>query len=271
MTPSLAEYLIKISPASIGKKIGELGIKSLLLCGEPGAGVLAQKKRLEAAYGARVYDFWAPGGLGFGLSCDANGYHGLHCYAPDYNLYQDDLVDQLTRAPVDVTDGVVGELVHTSLEREACPVIRYAYGDVVQVRTCECPGCGFKGKRLFFLGRSDDLLIIKGMKLYPSQINEIIASFAPKVSGYFKIRLNDPLPKMTPPIQIKVEYGVGVEPRQLVELELQLKQALYQKIRVTFDIEWVSPGTFQHTSQKIPFFEMDAVFATTRPSLNPLL
>ncbi len=123
-TPSLAEYLIGRAPRSLGQSVGELGFRSLLLCGEPGPGIPEVKMRLEEAYGARVYDYWAPGALGFGLSCDCNDYHGLHCYAPDYNLFQDDLIDPSTQEPIDIVDGAIGEAVHTSLDRDACPVIR---------------------------------------------------------------------------------------------------------------------------------------------------
>jgi len=255
MTPSLAEYLLEISPASIGKKIAELGIKSLLLCGEPGAGILEKKAQLEKAYGAKVYDFWAPGGVGFGLSCDCREYHGLHCYAPDYNLYQDDLVDPVSKKPIDVVDGARGELVHTSLDRDACPVIRYAYGDIARVYTEDCPHCGFKGKRLKFLGRTDDMMLIKGTNVYPASIQEAVAPFSPKVTGAIKIVLEKPLPKITSPLKIKIEYGKGMDQHQLIELEMQIKSKLYGEFNLAFDIIWVPFGTLNSAQQKAGFFE----------------
>jgi len=255
MTPSLADFLIKIAPHRIGKKIDGLGIKYLLLCGEPGAGNLELKKRLESAYGARVYDFWAPGGLGFGLSCNSDEYQGLHCYAPDYNLYQDDLIDPVTKEPIDILEGSIGEAVHTSLDRDASPMIRYAFGDIVQVFTNDCPACGFKGKRLKFLGRSDDMLIAKGHNIYPNLVKEILSLFIPKVTGEIRILLDEPPPKITPPLKVKVEYGSGMDQNQLTKLEAQIKSALFKKIKMNIEITWVPPNSFERLLQKRKVFE----------------
>lgn len=255
MTPSLAEYLIRKAPQGIGKEIGRLGIKSLLLCGEPGVGIPEVRKRLESSYGARVYDFWTPGGLGFGLSCSSDEYYGLHCYAPDYNLYQDDLVDPETKKPIDVSEGAIGEAVHTSLDRDASPMVRYAYGDIVQVFTKECPGCGFKGKRLKFVGRSDSMLIAKGFNFYPGVIKNIVSSFIPKVTGEIKIILEAPPPKVVLPLKVKIEYGPEVEQHELRELEMEIKAALDQKIKITTEIIWVPSDTLEKSLQKTPLFE----------------
>jgi phenylacetate-CoA ligase len=254
-TPSLAEYLISRAPKSIGKEVGELGFKSILLCGEPGAGIPEVRQKLESAYGGRVYDYWSPGGLGFGLSCNSDDYHGMHCYAPDYLLFEDDLVDPDTKEPIDVVDGAIGEAVHTSLEREACPVIRYAYGDIVQVFTTECPACGFKGKRVFFTGRADDLLIVKGSNVYPSAIKEVIASFIPKVTGEMRIILEVPPPRVVPPLRIKVEHGEGIQEHELADLEKQIKADMSHGVKVNPEIIWVAPGALEKSLRKTPLFE----------------
>ena len=253
-TPSLAEYMITKAPTIIGKEVGELGFKSLLLCGEPGPGIPEVKKRLETSYGARVYDYWAPGGLGFGLSCDSNEYHGLHCYAPDYNLFQDDLIDPASREPIDSVDGAIGEAVHTSLDRDACPMIRYAYGDIVQVITGECPNCGFYGKRLKFIGRSDDMLIVKGANVYPAAIQGVINSFFPKVTGT-KIVLDEPPPRVVPPLKVKIEYSEEIEEHQLQNLEKEIKAACSHQIKINPQIIWVPPHTFERSLRKTPPFE----------------
>jgi phenylacetate-CoA ligase len=254
-TPSLAEYMINKAPVSIGKKVGELGFDSLLLCGEPGPGIPEVKERLESAYGARVYDYWAPGGLGFGLSCNSEAYHGLHCYAPDYNLFQDDLIDPSTREPIDSVDGAIGEAVHTSLDRDACPIIKYAYGDIVQVITGKCPACGFSGKRLKFVGRSDDMLIVKGSNVYPAAIQEIVNSFSPRVTGAMKIVLEEQPPRVVPPLKIKVEYAEALDQNQLADLEKEIKSACSHSIKINPQIIWVPPNTFEKSLRKTSPFE----------------
>lgn len=254
-TPSLADFLIKRAPQSLGVEVADLGFKSLLLCGEPGPGIPEVKERLESAYGARVYDYWAPGGLGFGMSCDSDEYHGLHCYAPDYNTFQDDLVDPFTKEPIDIVDGVEGELVHTSLERDATPVIRYAYGDIVRVITKECPACGFKGKRLKFVGRSDDMVIVKGTNIYPASIQEIVASFYPRVTGLIKVVLDEPPPRVVPPLKVKVEYGKNVEVDQLESLGAEIKNVCKAKLKINPEVIFVPPGTFETSLRKTAIFE----------------
>jgi len=255
-TPSLADYMVSIANDSIGVPVSELGIKSLYLCGEPGAGIHEFRKRLEGAFNAKVYDFWSPGGLGFGISCNSQQYYGLHCFAPDYNLYQDDLIEPKSHRPLDVKDGAIGEAVHTSLDRDASPVIRYAYGDVVQVFTKECPGCGFRGKRLKFVGRSDNMLMFKGLKIYPEAIKEVVSSFIPEVTGEIRILLNEPPPKISLPLKIKIEYAFGSESIQLSALETKIKEMLYKRNYINSEIIWVPPNSFKKSSQKTEFFEI---------------
>lgn len=255
-TPSLAEYFIQRAQKDSDMTVKDFGFQSLLLCGEPGPGIPEVKKRLEDSYGARVYDYWAPGGLGFGLSCDSDDYHGLHCYAPDFNLFQDDLVDPVTKEPLDVAEGVTGEMVHTSLEREACPVIRYAYGDIATVTLKECPNCGFKGKRMKFVGRSDDMLIVKGTNVYPKAIQDIIASFFPRVTGKMRIILKEPLPRVVPPLTIKVEYAGQTDQHQLNALEQEIKFQCQRNLKINPNIVWVPPDSLEKSMRKTKIFEL---------------
>lgn len=99
------------------------------------------------------------------------------------------MIDPIAKEQADVVDGAIGDMVHVSLEREACPGVRYAYGDVVQIFRAECPGCGFTGKRAKVMGRADDVLIVKGVNGYPTAIKDIVATFLPNVTGEMRIVL----------------------------------------------------------------------------------
>ncbi|GAI28733.1 unnamed protein product, partial [marine sediment metagenome] len=92
-TPSLAEHLIEKAPEVIGESVGSLGIKRLFCAGEPGAGIPEVRRKLETAYGAKVYDH---GGT-FGVSCDYPEYQGMHHVADDLIYYE--LVDPETNEP----------------------------------------------------------------------------------------------------------------------------------------------------------------------------
>ncbi len=254
-TPSLAQYLIKKAPATIGKEVGELKLQGLLLTGETGAGIPEVKKSLESAYGCRVYDYWAPAGHAIAISCDAPEYLGLHGISPDLCTAFDDLMDPETKKPVPIEDGAVGEMVITSLRREAAPLIRYAYGDIVQIFTEPCPCCGFPGKRMKVIGRSDDMLIIKGVNVYPSAIKEIVASFAPRVTGEMRIVLAEPPPRVVPPLRLKLEHGPEIREPDLAGLAEQVARALHDRLKVRPLIEWVHPGALEKSTRKTPVFE----------------
>jgi len=255
-TPSLAEFLIEKTPKALKKDVKDFHFKGILTTGEIGIALPEIKKKLETAYDCRVYDFWSPCGNAMGISCDSDKYHGLHGIAPDVCTSYDDLVDPITKKPIDSDkNGVIGEMVHTSLQREACPSIKYAYGDVVQLFTHECPGCGFKGRRIKIIGRSDDMLIVKGVNIYPSAIKDIVLDFIPGVTGEMRIVLDTPLPKINPPLKLKIEHGVGISKLDFQGLGNKIKSALHNQIKIRPDIEFVSPGTFTKSNRKTDIFE----------------
>ncbi|MEJ2589218.1 MAG: phenylacetate--CoA ligase family protein [Deltaproteobacteria bacterium] len=255
-TPSLAEYLVEKSPKVLKRPVGTFGLKGLLTTGEVGIAIPEIKKRLESAYACRAWDYWSPCGNCMGISCDSDEYHGLHAVSPDVCTSYDDLVDPVTKAPVDSdVDGAVGEMVMTSLEREAAPAVKYAYGDVVQIFTKECPGCGFKGKRAKLIGRADDMLVVKGVNVYPVAVKDIIAGFAPEVTGEMRIVLKEKPPRVVPPLHVKVEYASGVSEKDLLNLEARMATALHERLKIRPFIETVPEGTLPRETRKTPLFE----------------
>lgn len=255
-TPSLAEFLVVKSPKVLNKPVEAFGLKGLLTTGEVGIAIPEIKNRLESAYGCRAWDYWSPCGNCMGLSCDSDEYQGLHAIAPDVCTSYDDLVDPITKEPVDSdVDGAIGEMVITSLEREACPAVKYAYGDVVQIFTKECPACGFKGKRARLIGRADDMLIVKGVNVYPVAVKDIIAGFAPEVTGGMRIVLNERPPRVVPPMHIKIEYARGFSEADLPNLEQRIASALHDKIKIRPHIEFVPEGEMPMETRKTPLFE----------------
>jgi len=250
-TPSLAEYLIDKYEEIYGTSIAELGLEALFTVGEIGIGVPEIKKRIEDAYGCRVYDYL--GEIGF--SCDSDEYHGVHCSSPELGTFPDELIDPQTLEPLEITDGVIGEVVITEFQLKALPRIRYRSGDLMQVFTKPCPGCGFEGRRVKVVGRADDMLIVKGTNVFPTAIKEVITDFMPKLTGEMRIVLNNPPPRVVPPLILKVEYGRDTTKEAIPQLTEELKRALHNKLRVTPEIEWVAPGTIERALHKTPVFE----------------
>lgn len=129
-SPSFVDLLIDKYREATGREIGEPWFRKLLLSGEPGIAMPAVKKRVEGFFGGRWFDFMAPNGEGFSASCDSEQYHGLHEVAPEYSVCAEDLVGPVTRRPLDIKEGIVGEALLTSMGREGAPYIKYASGDV---------------------------------------------------------------------------------------------------------------------------------------------
>ncbi|MBW1924597.1 MAG: phenylacetate--CoA ligase family protein [Deltaproteobacteria bacterium] len=255
-TPSLAEYLIIKAPLVTGKEVGDFGLKGILTTGEIGIALPGIKKKIESAYGCRSYDYWAPCGNAPGISCDSDEYHGLHAIAPDLCTSYDDLVDPVTKEPVDSdSDGAVGEMVHTNLQREACPAVKYAYGDIVRITTKECPGCGFRGKRAKLVGRADDMLIVKGVNVYPAAIRDVVAGFVPDVTGELRIVLESPPPRVVPPLKLKIAHGAHVSEADLPGLSSRIAQALHDAIKIRPEIRLVGPEDLPKETRKTPVFE----------------
>lgn len=255
MTPSLAEHLIQKAPELIGKEVASLNLSALFVVGEIAIGIPEVKKKIEDAYGCRVYDWIAPTAGTVAFSCDSDEYHGMHCVTPDFDLYPYDLVDPDTKKPLEIKDGVIGEAIYTALDRKAVPMLRMASGDIVQIFTNECPGCGFKGYRVKVVGRSDDMLIVKGVNVYPSAIKQVINNFAPDVTGEMRIVLNEAPPRVTPPLVVKLEHGKDIDTNDLKYVEEKIKHALKQQVRVTPKVIWCAPGTLEKSMGKTPLFE----------------
>ncbi|HVL36688.1 MAG TPA: phenylacetate--CoA ligase family protein, partial [Burkholderiales bacterium] len=98
-----------------------------------------------------------------------------------------ELIDPDTGAPKPLADEATGELVYTHLAREAAPLLRFRSRDHVKVWTSRC-GCGSPALRVRCIGRTDDMLIVRGVNVFPSAVREVVARFQPRVTGAIQIR-----------------------------------------------------------------------------------
>ena len=254
-TPSLAQFLIERMPERTGRPVASLRLKALFVVGEIGVGIPEVKSKIESAYGCRVYDWIGPAGQTLAFSCDSDTYQGMHAVAPDTDLYPLDLVDPVTGAHIDPVDGAEGEAIYTSLQRKALPILRFGSGDIVRVMRGECPSCGFTGARLRVVGRSDDMLIVKGTNVYPAAIRTVVNEFIPEVTGQMRIVLTEPPPRVEPPLVIRIERGTETRDDDLEGLAVRIKRVLHDRVRMTPEVEWVDFGGFERAVTKTPMFE----------------
>jgi phenylacetate-CoA ligase len=246
-TPSLAEYLIEKCREQ-GRDPKDLGFRILMCGGEPGAGIPEVRQRLEDAYGCRIFD----AGAGFGFSCDYPEYQGMHWTADDLAYYE--LVNPESKDPVPLEDGATGEALFTVLEGDGMSWLRTSLGDIHQVFVSPCP-CGRTGFRYKIIGRTDDMLKVKGAIVYPTMVEGVVSSFVPRVTGEFRIVLTDKPPRVVPPLKIKIERGEDFPPEKLPELEAEMKDAFHVKAKFTPEIIWAEPGELERSTYKGQTFE----------------
>ncbi|MBI9077403.1 MAG: phenylacetate--CoA ligase family protein [Desulfatibacillum sp.] len=249
-TPSLALHLIERCPEVLLQPIKNLGIKTLILGAEPGAGIPEVRQRLEKEYGAKVFD----AGAGYGASCDHPVYQGMHWLADDMAYYE--LVDPETGNVVPMEHGAQGIMVGTSLNPAGAVWfdMRFTLGDIHQVFTDPCP-CGRSGFRYKVVGRSDDMLKVKGVPVYPAAIEGVIHSFPEELTGHFRIVLDEPPPRVVPPLKLRVEHSAQVRKDDLPELEKRVNAKMHSLLKIRPAIEWLEPNTLDRADKKTQLIE----------------
>lgn len=249
-TPSLALHLIERAPEVIGEPVKNLGIKILLCGAEPGAGIPEVRERIESEYGGKLYDL----GAGYGVSCDYPVYQGMHWIADDFAYYE--LVDPETKKKVPMEHGATGLMCASSLNPEAAVWfdLRFTMNDIHQVFTEPCP-CGLSGFRYKIVGRADDMLKVKGVPVYPAAIEGVIHSFSPRVTGAFRVVLEEPPPRVVPPMKLKIEYGEEIQESDLPQLEQEMKEKMHKILKISPAITWLKPNTLERSTKKTQLLE----------------
>ncbi len=253
-TPSFGEYLIEQAPKLIGRDARQLGIRWFYCAGEPGAGIPALRQKLQEGFGAKVFDHTGGGHAFHGISCETEPYAGMHFVSADHCVLE--LVDPQTKDPVEMADGAIGEMVFTFIGWEGGPFMRYALGDLIQIFTAAC-ACGWPEIRFKILGRSDDMLIIKGVNLYPSALKAVVSELEPRTTGALRIILDQPGPLVKPPLKISIEHGLQ-DPSEADKQQLmaELTERIKNRLRVSPVIELVAPFSMPRESGKTSLVEI---------------
>jgi phenylacetate-CoA ligase len=253
-TPSFGEYLIEKAPGLTGKPAKDLGIRWFFCAGEPGAGIPSLKKRLEDGFGAKVFDHTGGGHAFHGISCPTETYQGMHFVSQDHCILE--LVDPKNKEPIPLSNGATGEMVFTFIAWEGGPFMRYALGDIIQVFTEPCE-CGWPEMRFKILGRADDMLIVKGVNIYPAAIKELVGSFFPRTTGAVRIVLDRPGPLVNPPLQVTAELGFRETTREAREqLREELENQIRKRLRAKVAVHLVPSRSLARASGKSSIIEI---------------
>jgi phenylacetate-CoA ligase len=238
-TPTYALRLAEVAE-QMGIDLSGCAVRATVHAGEPGASVPSVRSRIEAAFGARCFDHTGMTELGAtGFTCQAQA--GVHLIESEFIF---EVINPETGQPVPT--GSQGELVATNLGRTGSPLIRYRTGDLVQLDTRPCT-CGRTFARLAggILGRADDMLIVRGVNVFPSAIEGVLREFPEVVE--FRIEVSSE--RSMTEVRVLLELGAGcADGSNVVE---RVAERLHERLLLRVPCELVSPGT-------LPRFELKA-------------
>ena len=233
-TPSYGLYLAE-------KISSRTSIERIIVGGEPGGGEEAFRRKLEQAWGAKVYEIMGIGDIAASLWGECPAQAGMHFSAD--GVIHVELINPESGEPVEMKDGARGELVYTHLRREAAPLLRFRSRDHVQVWTAKCD-CGRTSLRVKCIGRTDDMLIVRGVNVFPAAVRDVVARFQPRVTGAILIRPARRGVKQEPPLPVLVE-GQS-DPALAQSISLELRNAL----TFTADVRLVPPQSLPRSDYK---------------------
>lgn len=248
-TPSYANYLVSYV-RSIGLEPKDIGFKMIGVGGEPGGGLPKVRAKIEEEWGVRVFEAMGNADMAPVLFSECPEGKGMHFIAPDYVLCE--LIDPDTGDVKSMTDGAEGELVYTSIDRECVPLLRFRTRDLIKVWKEPC-SCGRSSFRIRCIGRTDDMLILRGVNVFPSAIKDVISSYTPRTTGEMQIILEKEGPAVDPPLHIKVEYGYDVKEEELPALKKKLETVIRDKLIFRANIELVAPETLPRYEMKTKY------------------
>ncbi len=227
-----------------------LGVQKYLSGGEPGLGEPEIRKKVSTAWNlSHIREMMGLGDVMSAMWAECEDESGMHFNAQRYVYVE--LVDQETDERVPWTEGARGEAVYTTFDRDAMPVLRYRSADHFVVLGMSCR-CGRTSPKVRCIGRTDDMLIYKGMNVFPSAIRELILTrFSDVVEPYIRIwkdkkeqvRFDDPIP-------VDVEHRRDLEPKRMAAIADAIAVEIRSHFQVRVSITLVPPNSIPRATYK---------------------
>jgi phenylacetate-CoA ligase len=234
LTPSFALYFADFLEKKGIDPRKDLALKRAFVGAEPYTE--ETRRKIEDGLGIKVYNSYGLSEMnGPGVAFECQHQSGMHLWEDHYIM---EIINPDTGAPLPA--GERGELVLTTLCREAMPILRYRTRDITSITTEPCP-CGRTSRRIQrIMGRADDMLIVRGVNIYPQQIERVLMS-VPKVGRNYLIIL-DGLDEMTIKVEL-AEAGFDGQLEHVVALQEEIKALLRAEILTKPKVDLVAPGT----------------------------
>lgn len=243
-TPSYALNIADVAYEEGFNPADDFKIHSAILGAEPCSE--GMRKEIERKLGVRVHDIYGLSEvMGPGVACECEKQNGLHVCEDHFII---EVVDPKTLQPV--PDGEWGEVVFTTLSKDCSPLIRYRTRDISRILEGECE-CSRTFRRMDRIaGRTDDMLIIRGVNVFPSQIEEEIVSF-PEIAAQYQLILTTKgtLDHVQLQVETVPEFPFD-EVRRLEQLKKDLQKALKDNLQVAVEVKIVEPKTIERSEGK---------------------
>jgi phenylacetate-CoA ligase len=234
-TASFAQYLANRLEKS-DPEPSSIPLTHVVTGGEPGGGIPAIRDHIQRVLGVTVTEVMGIGDIAPSLFGECTHQQGMHFCGAGHVWVE--LIDPDTREPIAIETGAVGEMVYTTLTREAMPVVRFLGGDIARIEgtTCQCGRTTFRQR---VLGRRDDMFIVRGVNVYPTAILAIVGDFRPRVTGRARVVREGPETSIEPPIPVEVEVTERDEsdPGLIAAIEAAVHSKLMFRSRVTLVLE----------------------------------
>jgi phenylacetate-CoA ligase len=243
LTPSYALHLAEWARER-GMDLAKSSVKRVMVAGEPGGGEPAMRAKLERAWGASVTEAMGIGDISVSLWGECEQKQGMHFSGRGFVHIE--LIDPETGAAKPIADGAEGELVLTHLVNRSAPLLRFRTRDHVRLYVGRC-ACGRTSPRVRCIGRTDDMLIVRGVNVFPSAVREVVNEFAPAVAGFVVIRPRAKGIRQEPPLPVSVELAPGVN---VEGLEGRIRTRVREKLLVATEIELLPPGSLPRSEYK---------------------
>ena len=259
-TPNFLLYLAQVAPGLIGMKAADIGVQRLVVGGEPGGGIPAIREGLQSHWGAMCCEVMGGTDLACVYWAEAEDQRGMYFVAPDFILAE--LIDPVTAQTVPWREGATGELVYSALGRQASPVLRFRSGDHVTVTAMGGPG-GRTTPAIRCFGRTDDMLIVRGVNLFPSAVQDVVSAMKPLVAGIVRVLADFEGHTTQGNLKLLVERAPGAQPQAdagtaaLVEARVRNALAVKAEVRMVRHGFFDAPGAQKValTLRKAPDFD----------------
>jgi phenylacetate-CoA ligase len=203
----------------------------------------AMRREIEARLGLRAIDVYGLSEImGPGVACECEGQSGLHGWE-DHVLFE--VIDPGTGKPV--PEGEAGELVITTLTKEALPMLRYRTRDITKITTAPCD-CGRTHLRILRItGRNDDMLIIRGVNVYPSQIEAVLVGL-PGIAPHYQLVVERR--GSLDQVAVDVEAQPGVEASSFEAIAHRVAHHIKSLVGITAEVHVKKPGEIPRSQGK---------------------